>query len=83
MIPLLVGIVVVAGAGIGWVGYKANARIAEWGKRMNEIDDIFRMDAEAEHPSGHPAAPRRQPEEGRSKTPFAGQHLPTGPAASR
>ena len=45
MIALLVG-VSVAVAGLGWCGYKASVRIAEWGRNMNACDDIFRRASE-------------------------------------
>ena len=41
MIALLVG-VSVAVAGLGWCGYKASVRIAEWGRNMNACDEIIR-----------------------------------------
>jgi hypothetical protein len=83
MIPLLIGAFAVAGAGIGWVGYKANVRIAEWGRNMNECDRIFQMAAEGEGDPDQPMVRSRSTEDGRAKTPFVGQHMPTGPAASR
>jgi hypothetical protein len=82
MIPLLIASFTVAGAGIGWVGYKANARIAEWGRNMNECDRIFQIAAEGKDHAEPSMARSRGTEEGRAKSPYVG-HMPTGPAASR
>jgi hypothetical protein len=73
MILLLVGAGVVAGSGIGALAYKANARIAAWGRKMDEIDDIFRMADEGE--SGQTVVRARSAEESRTKAPFG--HMPT------
>jgi hypothetical protein len=83
MVRLLIGVFTIAAAGIGWVGYKANKRIAAWGQNMNECDDIFRMAAEDESEGDHSMVRGRTADDARAKAPFVGQHLPTGPAASR
>jgi hypothetical protein len=83
MLPILIGGFAVAGVGIGWVGYKANRRIAAWGRNMNEIDGIFQQAAEGEDHAATPAVRTRPADDTRAKTPFGAQHLPAGPAASR
>ena len=40
MIPLMIGTSLVAGALLGWYGYKASLRIAAWGRNMNEREGI-------------------------------------------
>jgi hypothetical protein len=80
MVPLLIGVFTFAAAGIGWLGYKANQRIAAWGENMNDCDDIFRLAGEDESEG---MVRSRTADAARAKTQFAGQHLPTGPAASR
>lgn len=43
MISLLFGTLILAGIGLGWYGYKASLRIAEWGRGMDECDHIFQI----------------------------------------
>jgi hypothetical protein len=83
MVSILIGTFAVAGAGIGWVGYKANKRIAAWGRNMNACDDIFRMAGEGEDEVEQSVVRSRPFGDARAKAPFAAQHLPTGPAPSR
>ena len=54
MVALLVG-VSVAVAGLGWCGYKASVRIAEWGRNMDACDNIFRTVSELEDGEQIPA----------------------------
>jgi hypothetical protein len=83
MLPILIGAFAVAGAGLGWVGYKANKRIAAWGRNMNECDDIFRMADEGQSEVEQTVVRTRPSDDGRAKAPFAAQHLPAGPSPSR
>jgi hypothetical protein len=83
MVPILIGAFAIAGVGVGWVGYKANKRIAAWGHNMNACDDIFRMAGEGEGEGEQPVVRTRAADDVRVKAPFGSQHLPTGPAPSR
>ena len=42
MVMLIVGALVAVGVWIGWFGYKASLRIQAWGRRMDDLDEIFR-----------------------------------------
>jgi hypothetical protein len=57
MIALLVGMSVMAGAAIGWYTYKAGLRIAMWGRKMNEFDQLVRN--MTKHEEGWQAHPNR------------------------
>jgi hypothetical protein len=81
MIILLMGSVAVAG--VGWFGYKANKRIAAWGRNMNEIDGIFQTANAAEEEAEMQAVRSRAADDARAKAPFGGQHIPTRSAATR
>ena len=43
MIPLLIGISLLAGLGLGWFGHKAKLRIDIWGRNEQEQDLIFQV----------------------------------------
>ncbi|HWB32403.1 MAG TPA: hypothetical protein VG714_04445 [Acidobacteriaceae bacterium] len=43
MIVIPVGLLLVAGAGLGWYAHRAYVRINTWGRNMNEVDAIFRV----------------------------------------
>jgi hypothetical protein len=45
MIACLIGVSALLGSGLGWLGYRASLRIAEWGRNMDECDRIFQMAA--------------------------------------
>jgi hypothetical protein len=77
MIPLLM--VGVGVAGLGWFGYKANKRIAAWGRNMDEVDLIFKTANAAEEEAQMQTVRSRVADDARAKAPFVGQHLPAGP----
>ncbi|HEV2620013.1 MAG TPA: hypothetical protein VGU23_08775, partial [Acidobacteriaceae bacterium] len=77
-IPLLI-VGAVGVGGLGWFGYKANKRIAAWGRNMDEVDQIFKTANAAEEEAQAHAVRGRATEDARAKAPFVGQHLPTGP----
>jgi len=77
MMPLLIGVGAVGVAGLAWFGYKANKRIASWGRNMDEVDRIFQMANEAEEEAEMQAVRSRAADDARAKAPFVGQHLPT------
>jgi hypothetical protein len=82
MIPLLI-VGAVGVAGLGWFGYKANKRIAAWGRNMDEVDLIFKTANAIEEDAQMHNVRSRAAGDVRVKAPFVGQHLPTGPSASR
>jgi hypothetical protein len=83
MIVLLIGAGAVGVAGLGWFGYKANKRIAAWGRNMDEVDQIFQTANAAEEEAQAQAVRGRAADDARVKAPFVGQQVSTGRAASR
>ena len=72
MIIFLLGTSTIAGVGLGWYGYKARLRIAEWGRGMDECDQIFQ--AVAEETEGANFG-KRIPKDGPRIVPFVIPHL--------
>jgi len=57
MMTLLVGMSVMAVGAAGWYAYKAGLRIAEWGRNMNEFDELVR--SVSKHEEGWQAHPNK------------------------
>jgi len=69
-------------AGLGWLGYRANQRIAAWGRNMDDVDLIFQTANAEEEEAQMQTVRSRVADDARAKAPFVGQHhLPTGRAA--
>jgi hypothetical protein len=76
MIALLVGTLIVAGVWIGWYGYRASLRIAEWGRRMDECDSIFQTVTAGTEKVHYEDGRKRIPKDGPSVMPFGPTPLP-------
>jgi hypothetical protein len=77
MIVLLISAGAASVAGLGWFGYKANKRIAAWGRNMDEVDLIFQTANAAEEEAQTQVVRSRIADDARAKAPFVGHHLPT------
>jgi hypothetical protein len=81
VIALLITTSIIAGAFLGWFGYRASLRIQAWGLNMNAQDRIFQ---EAIREDGvDPASSRKRP--GAESVPVAalGSQLPLRAASSK
>jgi hypothetical protein len=74
MITLLIGTSVAAVGGLGWYGFKASLRIAEWGRGMDECDRIFQA-AEGVGSINFEEGRKRAPKDGPRILPFVIPHL--------
>jgi hypothetical protein len=75
MITFLLGTSAVAGVGLGWYGYRASLRIAEWGRAMNECDQIFQAATEGTSSTNLEEGRKRIPKDGPRILPFVTPHL--------
>ena len=76
MITLLIGVTTLAAIGLGWYGYRASARIATWGRNMDEQDRIFRAMASPDCVDSQRSIPVIR--DGVGALQVVGGHLPIG-----
>jgi len=58
VIAIVVGTSLAAALTVIWYGRRAAARIAQWGGKMNEIDEVFRAAATQDEMAAYSAAPQ-------------------------
>jgi hypothetical protein len=75
VITLLIGTSMIAGIGLGWYGYKASLRIAEWGRGMDECDQIFQTATEGIGSTNFEDVRKRIPKDGPRIAPFVTSQL--------
>ncbi len=75
MVIFLLGTSIVAVGGLGWYGHKASLRIAEWGRGMDECDQIFQAVAEETEDTHFDGVRKRIPKDESHVLPFVTPHL--------